>query len=109
MCVYSMHAEAEIFSQAVRHGSSNGKTFECVGPVRFNHEELCELVAQLCVLDGRYRKIPVPAMIAERVLGFTDHLPRFRPMWSAEEIRMRRGRDACATPNQEGDQCAVAM
>lgn len=93
--------------QRVRGGQSNGKTIECVGSKRYNHEELCELVAQLCVLNGRYRKIPVPAFAAERVLRLTDRLPRFRPMWSAEDIVMRRGRDACATPGQEGEEHVV--
>lgn len=90
-------------AQHVRdYRGSLGRTVEVVGPDRFNHEELCELVAKLCILDGRYRRLPIPPVVAERVLRLTDRMPRFRPMWSAEDVLMRTGRDACASPAAPG-------
>lgn len=47
---------------------------EVVGPDRFNHEELCELVAEIA-LDGRYRRLPSRPSCGARVASDGSHAP----------------------------------
>lgn len=75
----------------------DGRVVEVVGPDRYSHRELCEKIAELVVQTGRYRPVSLPARLAEPVLRVAGRLPRFRPMFTFEEMRMRQGRAAVAS------------
>jgi uncharacterized protein YbjT (DUF2867 family) len=78
-----------------------GRVVELVGPERLTHRELCETVAQLTLFTGRYRTVDVPARMAEPVLKIAQRLPRFRPFVTYEEVRLRQGRDALPTNEEQ--------
>ncbi len=78
-----------------------GKVVELVGPERFTHRELCDKVAELTVFKDRYRSIDISPRLAEPVLKVMQRLPRFRPMFHLEEIRMRQGRNALPSKEEQ--------
>ena len=98
--IYAGDLAGEIMNIAVdEEGHFHGKTVEMVGPESYSHKELCDKIGEMLLLDGKYTERRVNAKIAEKILGFTDRSPRFRPMWSQEEIKMRQGRPALPSGN----------
>ena len=96
--IYSGDA-ADGIVRVIRDGglAVRGQRVELVGPERFSHRELCEKVAELTIQTGRYTPINVSPKLVEPVLKILSRMPRGRPYFTYEDVRMRQGRDAVAS------------